>query len=447
MPRYKLYFPFWMIILLFLVALPVYIIKFYSYVRIEPDSGNIGINFFIPMRRDSVVRATIIPEIPKTPVSYSIKWLNSTTLILKIDQKGDPEGQLLTYKINDIPTVIPFIKKSVEGKVRNQVPIILLKNDLKNISTQGPVTISFNTPVDPESLKKFIVLPLPGMLKPFNLTYRDKIYNDYSRWRYIPDKPFENNTTYRISIQPGIRSMGGSLLDKQGEIVFTTASKPKVISSSPTNSDSGVSLFRNIEFILDQEVSTAQVKVTDTEKAIEVPGKTEIKRSTVIFRPSYVFLPNSNYKAVIQAESVEHESLYEYEISFSTVDIGEKTWVEVKLGDTHTVTVYKGNQRIRHMLASGGRPECPTPMGYFYTKDRGQSFWSYRFGEGASYWVRLVGQILVHSVPKDSRWQTKKDEHAKLGMPASHGCIRLDEKDAKWFFENIPKGTLVIIHQ
>lgn len=399
------------------------------------------------MRQDSVVRADITPEIPGTPVSYSTKWLNSTTLILKIDQKGEPEGQLLKYKINDIPTVIPFIKKSVQGKVRNQVPIILVKNDLERIPTKGPVPISFSTPVDPESLKKSIVLPLPGRLEPFNLTYKDKIYNDYSRWRYIPHKPFKNNTTYRISIKPGIRSMGGSVSDKQEEIVFATASRPKVISSSPANGDRGVPLYRTIEFNLDQNISTAIIKVTDTENAIEIPGNTEVKRSTVVFRPSYAFLPNSNYKAVIQAESVELESLYEYEISFSTVNIGEKIWVEIKLGDSHTVTVYKGRQRIRHMLASGGRPECPTPMGYFYTRDRGHSFWSHRFGEGATFWVRLVGQILVHSVPKDSSWRTKEEEYSKLGQPASHGCIRLDENDAKWFYKNIPSGTLVIIHQ
>lgn len=97
--------------------------------------------------------------------------------------------------------------------------------------------------------------------------------------------------------------------------------------------------------------------------------------------------------------------------------------------------------------ASGGKSETPTPLGDFYTQDRGQSFWSPRFGEGATYWVRLVGQVLVHSVPRDSQWRIKEDEHAKLGLPASHGCIRLSEEDAKWFYENIPTGTLVIIHQ
>ncbi|KKM11979.1 hypothetical protein SY88_05955 [Clostridiales bacterium PH28_bin88] len=98
------------------------------------------------------------------------------------------------------------------------------------------------------------------------------------------------------------------------------------------------------------------------------------------------------------------------------------------------------------MLASGGKPGQDTPYGMYRTKDRGSSFWSERFGEGATYWVRLHGQYLVHSVPKDANWQTKEEEHAKLGLPASHGCVRLSDADARWFYQNVPPGATVIIH-
>ncbi|MFZ5645737.1 MAG: L,D-transpeptidase family protein [Bacillota bacterium] len=237
------------------------------------------------------------------------------------------------------------------------------------------------------------------------------------------------------------------MLGQGQEIVFTTADKLNVSDTSPASGEKGVSLYRTVQFNLEQEISTASVKISDAGEETGIPGRVEMSRGKVVFYPDYAFLPDTTYRAVLQAESKYHESLYEYELTFSTVDIDKKYWVEVKLGEKHTVTVYKGRERIRHMLASGGRPECPTPFGYFYTQDRGQSFWSYRFGEGATYWIRLVGQILVHSVPKDSSWKTKEKEHEKLGLPASHGCIRLDEKDAKWFFENIPRGTLVIIHR
>jgi len=32
-----------------------------------------------------------------------------------------------------------------------------------------------------------------------------------------------------------------------------------------------------------------------------------------------------------------------------------------------------------------------------------------------------------------------------LGSPASHGCIRLSVKNAKWLFEHCKRGTVVIV--
>ena len=34
-------------------------------------------------------------------------------------------------------------------------------------------------------------------------------------------------------------------------------------------------------------------------------------------------------------------------------------------------------------------------------------------------------------------------EYDKLGKAASLGCVRLTAKDAKWIYDNIPKGTIV----
>jgi lipoprotein-anchoring transpeptidase ErfK/SrfK len=35
----------------------------------------------------------------------------------------------------------------------------------------------------------------------------------------------------------------------------------------------------------------------------------------------------------------------------------------------------------------------------------------------------------------------------RLGIRASHGCIRLDINNAKYIYENIPQGTKVIIYE
>ncbi len=37
------------------------------------------------------------------------------------------------------------------------------------------------------------------------------------------------------------------------------------------------------------------------------------------------------------------------------------------------------------------------------------------------------------------------DEEGRLGAPASHGCIRMNNQDVINFYQNIPVGTLVVI--
>jgi len=38
------------------------------------------------------------------------------------------------------------------------------------------------------------------------------------------------------------------------------------------------------------------------------------------------------------------------------------------------------------------------------------------------------------------------EEAGKIGIPASHGCVRMALEDAKWFYETLPLGIKVTIH-
>lgn len=122
-------------------------------------------------------------------------------------------------------------------------------------------------------------------------------------------------------------------------------------------------------------------------------------------------------------------------------------WVEVSLtNEEHKVIVREDKEVIREMICSGGTPDEPTLLGTFNLENRGSWFYSERFKEGATYWVRITEQYLFHGIPRNKEWEIIQEELDKLGGPASHGCIRLSEDDAKWFYDNVPDGTTVIIH-
>ena len=114
--------------------------------------------------------------------------------------------------------------------------------------------------------------------------------------------------------------------------------------------------------------------------------------------------------------------------------------------------VFKSGQLIRTMVCSTGFPNTDdaTPLGNFIIDEsgtkRGEWFFSKKYNEGAQYWVGFIGgTYLFHSVPMDKNQHIILEEAAKLGKPASHGCIRLSLDDAYWFYKNVSDGTALRI--
>lgn len=109
------------------------------------------------------------------------------------------------------------------------------------------------------------------------------------------------------------------------------------------------------------------------------------------------------------------------------------------------VYVKSNGQSIYTMTASTGMDDA-TPRGTYTVGARGTHFYNASEGMGADYWVRFYGPYLFHSVPTGQNFgEYLEDEGAKLGRPASHGCVRLSIADAKWLYDQLPEGTPVTI--
>lgn len=121
--------------------------------------------------------------------------------------------------------------------------------------------------------------------------------------------------------------------------------------------------------------------------------------------------------------------------------------VEVRLAEQR-VLVFQDGVTVREMTASTGTADKPTPTGHFRLQNRGEWFFSQKYQQGGRWWVSFKdwGVYLFHSVPMDADQNIIKEEEARLGQPASHGCIRLTVEDARWFYDTLPEGTPVYIH-
>ena len=121
--------------------------------------------------------------------------------------------------------------------------------------------------------------------------------------------------------------------------------------------------------------------------------------------------------------------------------------IYVNLKDQLTY-VYQGFSNdwnlVNTFISSTGVSGKETPKGIFAVTNRGDWFFSEEFDQGAKYWVQFMGDYLFHSVPFDEGQETILDN--TLGLPASHGCVRLSIEDAKWLYDNIPNNTKIIIN-
>ncbi|MCH4209389.1 L,D-transpeptidase [Bifidobacterium sp.] len=119
--------------------------------------------------------------------------------------------------------------------------------------------------------------------------------------------------------------------------------------------------------------------------------------------------------------------------------------IDVDLGAQRVHVLNGAGQIIYTMIASTGVHDG-TPHGDYRIGARGGSFYNAKERAGANYWTAFIGTTyLFHTVPTDINGRYITSEAAKLGHPASHGCVRLSIADARWIHDAIPAGTPVHI--
>lgn len=119
--------------------------------------------------------------------------------------------------------------------------------------------------------------------------------------------------------------------------------------------------------------------------------------------------------------------------------------IDVSLKDQKVIVSDAKDRLVKEFVCSSGEEGSETPTGTFTVTDRGESFYNPAVKEGAYYWTRFYKTYLFHSLPFDENENMEPQEAAKLGTPASHGCVRLETENAKWIYDHIPKGTTVVV--
>lgn len=104
---------------------------------------------------------------------------------------------------------------------------------------------------------------------------------------------------------------------------------------------------------------------------------------------------------------------------------------------------------IGRTKVSTGKPGMPTPVGTFTIAAKSPKAWSASAKLWMPWWMNFVGnkalagKYAIHELPE---WPNGKKEGAShLGIPVSHGCVRLGVGAAKSLYDWTPVGTKVVV--
>lgn len=404
----------------------------------------ISIDFLLPIDEDDIgEKIHIVSENPDTEITKSHRWKDERTLEIFVMEKELPKGYKTRVEIDSLKTNIPGIRKRVKFTYRASISPFLAKIS-PVVPRNGPIVLNFSTPIRGHELQKNIQADFNFEVKPHHVAMEDgKFFRDFSKWYLYPSSPLESGRRYSITHQGELISL--SKIRGWGDFTqeFQVAKRPTIVATVPNEHARGIPLYFLLKVDFDHDMEKVDIRVKGMKGDVILAG------DNATFKPYSAFMPGKTYDVVITGRSIFKEDMDPYVFSFTTVDIEDDYWVEINLRPVQKVIVYKGDKAIRTMLASGGLdddPDCITPKGIFYLKDRGASFWAENIQEGGLYWVRIKGNYLIHSLPRGRDDVISKESLEKLGLPASHGCIRLRDHEAKWFYDTIPKGTMVVIH-
>jgi len=167
-----------------------------------------------------------------------------------------------------------------------------------NVSTADPITITFDHPVDQQSVESRLHL-LPST-------------NGKVRWLNPRQLSYEHpalltSTTYEIILEAGYRDLAGNIYSLRHHWSFGTEGSPGLAGSTPSDSDAGVdpASYLTLDFTREMNESTLRSALT---LSPSVPFSVRLDPSDArraIIAPSQLLSPNTAYQLAVNVAALD----------------------------------------------------------------------------------------------------------------------------------------------
>lgn len=140
-------------------------------------------------------------------------------------------------------------------------------------------------------------------------------------------------------------------------------------------------------------------------------------------------------------------ALYSIKQNIPTGDISQNNGNYIEIDrSTQMLTYYIAGFQQDTFNVSTGRKNYETPAGTFAVQNHHERAWSSKYGLWMPYWMAFTpdGSYGIHELPEWPSGYKEGENH--LGIPVSHGCVRLGVGPAEQLYNWASDGTPVLIH-
>lgn len=326
-----------------------------------------------------------------------------------------------------------------------------------------PITIRFEKPVATKDYLKRVAIS-PNKL--VSATW-DKSSTNLT---LTPQTPWKADTAYSISLPEGTTN---TLVPVSAAVVsFTTVPFPEVVAITPK--DGSKDLLLGIE---DPITVTLKNMSDDFFIDFRFDPPREIAYENNADRTEFRLLPKTPLEeggaysleifAFVKDDSDQSQKLgmsrfstlppppqtwprnilerVEQAKRFTRAKITQGKYIDINL-TAQVMSIFEGETLLDSFPISSGKRGMNTPTGSFSVRNKAPRPWSKQYSLYMPYWMAITGdgKYGIHELPE---WPGGYKEGANhLGIPVSHGCVRLGIGPAKRVFEWAEIGTPIVIY-
>lgn len=332
------------------------------------------------------------------------------------------------------------------------------------ISPNDPIVINFSQPSIPSSYDGKIKIN-PG------IDAKIEWKGANQKLQITPEKFWKPETEYSIALGNG-KSKFFVGIDPV-ELKFSTVAFPRIANFYPATGAKDVILDIEDPITADFTKSTKNFFVKfEVDPPTEVSYQNNPEKTQFELLPKGIIQEGQKYAVKISAKYVgDSEDGYReiYASGFETLPPKPQVWdknfsVRIEQAKTYTrakilegkyidinlsaqiMSIFENGKSLDSFIVSTGKRGMETPKGTWAIYNKTPRAWSKEYGLFMPYWMAIMpsGKVGIHELPE---WPGGyKEGAAHLGIPVSHGCVRLGVGPAKRVYEWAEIGTPVVVY-